>query len=298
MMKKIQNGCIKIAVTLFLFSNILTCYAAQPNEALTDQPTTHVIDTQPLPLDDDQEPEVSTADPFQWFNRPAFAFNEQLDKFILKPVARVYNAIMPTPLNQGVHNVFLNIGTLPTIANDLLQLNFYQSANDIWRLIVNTSVGVGGLFDVASRIGLKHYSNDFGLTMAAWGYKNSNYLVIPFFGPSTPRDGISMPVDYFLFEVYPYIQPQSLRYEIYALGVVDRRAQLLKYQQVLEEAAVDKYVFVRNAYLQRRAYQIQENAHLSCYERQSLEPVQISTAQENTAGNENLTTTAPQKTGG
>lgn len=192
-----------------------------------------------------------------------FNFNDGLDKAILKPVATLYNKIMPKPLNQGVHNFFSNLGNLPTIANDILQFNFYQATNDTWRLGVNSTLGIGGFFDIGSRIGLKPYSNDFGLTMAKWGYKKSTYIVWPFFGPSTVRDGISLPVDYYLFSIYPYISPQSTRYLLYGAGVVDRRSQLLKFQSIMEEAAFDKYVFLRDAYLQRRAYQIEETYHLS-----------------------------------
>ena len=213
------------------------------------------------------EDDTTTKDPFEKFNRPMFSFNEKLDKFILKPIATLYNAIMPRPLNEGVHNFFLNIGNLPTIANDILQFNFYQMANDTWRLGINTTVGIGGLFDVAGRIGLKPYANDFGLTLATWGYEHSNYLVLPFFGPNTFRDGMGIPVDYYVFSIYPHIKPYRTRYALYGLGVVDRRAQLLQYQSVLEEISLDKYVFVRNAYMQRRAYQIEQNQHLSYSDR-------------------------------
>lgn len=232
-------------------------------------------------LPDDTQPTVAK-DPFEGFNRFMFGFNEKVDKYAMKPVATFYNTIMPKPLNQGVHNFFNNLGTVPTLANDLLQLNFYQAANDSWRIIINTTVGVGGLFDVASRIGLEHYTNDFGLTLATYGYENSNYLVLPFFGPSTPRDGIiGLPVDYFLFSVYPYIEPQSRRYQVYGLGVVDRRAQLLKYQEVMEEASVDKYVFIRNAFMQRRAHQIEENQNLSYDRREgNQQPVADLTEEE------------------
>lgn len=224
-------------------------------------------------LPDEPEPAVEK-DPYEGFNRAMFTFNEKLDKFILKPVARAYNAIMPRPLNEGVHNFFVNINSLPTIANDLLQANFYQATSDSWRLVINTTLGVGGFFDIADRMKLKPYSNDFGLTLAKWGYANSNYLVLPFFGPSTPRDGIiGLPVDYFAFSIYPYIQPTKTRYIVYGVGVVDKRAQLLKFQEVIDEASVDKYVFVRNAYMQRRAYQIDQNNHRSFEDQASDQPL-------------------------
>lgn len=210
----------------------------------------------------------TSKDPSENFNRAIFQFNETVDKYIAKPTAEVYNKIMPKPLNMGIHNFFNNIDELPTIANDLLQINIYQMANDLWRFGVNTTVGIGGLFDIATRIKLPYYKNDFGLTMAAYGYEDSSYLVLPFWGPRTWRDAIGLPVDYFAFSIYPYIYPERTRYELYAVSVLDTRAQLLKYQDVMEEAAIDKYVFMRDAYLQRRAAQIKENQHLGYDERQ------------------------------
>lgn len=219
-------------------------------------------------------------DPYQGFNRAMFTFNDKLDQFILKPIATFYNKIMPKPLNQGVHNFYNNINTLPTIANDLLQLNFYQASNDLWRFGINTTIGIGGFFDMASRMQLKPYTNDFGLTLATWGYKNSNYVVWPFFGPSTVRDGIGLPVDYFAFSIYPYVEPTSTRYALYTLGVIDRRAQLLKFESVMEEAALDKYVFVRDAYMQRRTYQIQQNQQLGYREQQKIVQEETTTTNE------------------
>lgn len=229
----------------------------------------------------------TSQDPLQPFNRAMFTFNDKIDKFILKPVATFYNKIMPKPLNQGIHNVFSNLNTVTIIANDLLQVHFYQAANDTWRLGVNSTVGIGGIFDVATRIKLQSYHNDFGMTMARWGYKNSTYLVLPFFGPNTIRDGLGIPVDYFAFSVYPYIQPESTRYQIYGLGVLDKRAQLLKYEEVVDEAAVDRYVFVRDAYKQHRADQIEQN------DRRSYSDLKTSSTAEATvtASGSDVTTT-------
>lgn len=206
-----------------------------------------------------EEASVKQTDPYEKINRAVFSFNDKVDTYLLKPIATFYNKILPKPLNQGIHNFFNNIDELPIIANDLLQFHFYQSANDLWRLGINSTLGIGGLFDVATRMKLPRYSNDFGMTLATWGYHNSTYVVWPFFGPSTLRDGISIPVDYFVFSIYPYIDPQAKRYAVYSLSVVDKRAYLLKFQPVFEEAAVDRYVFMRNAYLQRRTFQIEQN---------------------------------------
>lgn len=214
--------------------------------------------------------EFAIKDPYERYNRHTFAFNDALDRNILQPVARFYNKIMPKPLNKGIHNFFLNLNTLSTVGDDFLQFNFYQMTNDGWRLLINTTVGIGGLFDVATRMDLKHYENDFGMTLATWGYRKSNYFILPFYGSYTFRDAMSLPVDYYALSAYNFISPPRLGYGIYAVGVVDYRAQTLKYNDLLDAAALDKYVFVRNAYLQRRAYQLEENRHLGMRERNNF----------------------------
>jgi len=199
-------------------------------------------------------------DALSGYNHIVFHFNDTLDKALLKPVATLYNKIMPRPLHQGITNFFFNIDTVPTIVNDVLQLKLYYFLNDSWRLVINTTVGIVGFFDVASRIGLKQHHEDFGLTLARWGYKDSNYFMVPFFGSGTIRDVIGWPIDYFFFSIYPRISNPTVRYSLYGLGVVDRRSNYLQYQEVFEVAAVDRYAFVRDAYLQHRQAQIQENA--------------------------------------
>ena len=215
--------------------------------------TTKISDKQMAAEDSDEYYAVSPGDPYEKFNRSMFSFNEKLDQYVLKPVATFYNLIMPRPLNEGVHNFFVNIDTVPTIANDILQLHFYQAANDIWRFGVNTTVGIGGLFDVASRIKLMPYKNDFGMTMARYGYSRSTFIMLPFWGPRTIRDTVSLPVDYYAFSLYPYMHPESLQYGVYGVSVIDWRAQVLKHQDLFDIAAVDKYAFIRNAYIQYRS---------------------------------------------
>lgn len=201
-------------------------------------------------------------DPYEKFNRVVYAFNEGFDRVILRPVAELYIKIVPKPLAKGISNFFNNIDTIPTVINDVLQGNFYQATSDSWRLVINSTVGVLGLVDVASMIGLEPNSEDFGLTLARWGYKNTHYLVIPFFGPSTVRDALAWPVNYEYFTLYPYIYPVRTRYEVYAVGLVSRRADLLRFQEVFAQATIDKYAFLRDAYLQRRAYLIERNQEL------------------------------------
>lgn len=282
--KKLKNYCIKsLALFVLMLSNV--GYAEPTTTAPSDtaENSTHLVipglttdaaapsaTSEGMPAIPDLSPDVSQNDPYEKFNRSMFIFNDKLDIYIVKPIATVYNTILPKPINQGIHNFFNNINNLPTIANDILQFNFYQAANDTWRLIINTTLGIGGLFDVASRMQLAPYTNDFGLTLASWGYRHSNYVVWPFFGPSSIRDGVGIPVDYFAFSIYPHVHPVSTRYIVYTVGVIDKRAQLLQFQSVFDEAMLDKYTFFRNAYLQRRAYQIDQNQHLGYKDRVAL----------------------------
>ncbi|HEX4044818.1 MAG TPA: VacJ family lipoprotein [Gammaproteobacteria bacterium] len=263
-----------LIVTLLLYQNQIgyaqttNSTAASTVQAASNPPNNLQADT--TLADDaygsdisDSTPAVSPKDPYEKFNRVMFVINDKIDAYILKPLAIVYNTVLPRPVNTGIHNFFLNLGTLPTIANDLLQFNFYQAANDMWRFSINTTIGVVGIFDVAEHIGLAPYTNDFGMTLANWGFVTSNYFVLPFFGPTSVRDGVGLFVDYFAFTVYPHIHPKWKRYAIYGLGVVDQRAQVLRFESVMEEAAIDKYVFLRSAYVQHRNYQMKRNQELS-----------------------------------
>lgn len=234
------------------------------------QPTNN-LDSDDVDINDaPTPPPINVSDPLEHFNRSAFIFNNKMDTYFLKPIATAYNKILPSFVNQGIHNFFNNILTLPTIANDILQMNIFQAYSDIWRLALNTVVGMGGFVDVATKVNIPIYYNDFGLTLTNWGYKNSSYFVIPFWGPSTIRDGLSMPVDYYAFSIYPHIHPVRNQYALYGLGVVDRRANLLQYQDVFDEAAIDQYIFVRNAYLQHRAFEIEQNKQLSFINKKAL----------------------------
>jgi phospholipid-binding lipoprotein MlaA len=182
---------------------------------------------------------------------------------VLRPIATLYIKIIPKPLSKGLSNFYNNIDTIPTVANDLLQANFYQGTSDAWRLTINSSIGLLGFFDFASDMGLEPNKEDFGLTLAQWGYRNSNYLVLPFLGPGTVRDQIGWPINYLFLTIYPYIYPVTQRNELYLTGLVVKRAELLRYQGVLEQASLDDYTFIRDAYMQRRTYQLERNAELN-----------------------------------
>jgi phospholipid-binding lipoprotein MlaA len=214
----------------------------------------------PLAADDTQA--VIINDPYESFNRVVFNINDFIDRAALKPIATVYKTIVPKPISKAIVNFFANFYTIPTVINDVLQGNLYQATNDAWRFTINTTIGLLGFVDAATYMGLEPNTEDFGLTLARWGYKNSNYLVLPIFGASTVRDGIfGLPVYYFMTP-YAYITPMDVNYSIYAVDLTSRRAEILNYQSVFDQVMLDKYSFVRNAYLQRRAYQIQRNTEL------------------------------------
>jgi phospholipid-binding lipoprotein MlaA len=167
----------------------------------------------------------------------------------------VYKTILPWPITKGISNFFSNLEQVPTIINDLLQGEFYDATSDTWRLLINTTVGIAGFVDVASRINLPAHHQDFGLTLAKWGYASSAYLVVPILGPRT----VSWPINYGVFSVYPYINDVAWRNGLTWGSFINARAQLLDFDQAIKQASFDPYIFQRNAYLQRRNYLIREN---------------------------------------
>ncbi len=195
-------------------------------------------------------------DPYEHFNRKVFAFNMALDRAFFRPVATVYDTILPWPVKKGVRNVFGNIGDVTSAANEVLQLHFAQAVADLARVVINTTIGIGGLIDVAVYMGLEKDKEDFGLTLARWGSKDTPYIVLPFLGPYTIRDLVGVPVDYFL-SIWPYIKWDALRYSMQGVYLIQRRANLLPGDKIVDEA-FDPYVFFRDAYLQRRAYLVKE----------------------------------------
>jgi phospholipid-binding lipoprotein MlaA len=195
------------------------------------------------------------ADPLEGFNRQMFAFNDTVDEYVLKPVATAYQKVTPSFVQTGVGNFFGNIGDVWTAVNNLLQGRVNDGVNDVGRVLINTTFGVAGLFDVGSATGLPKHNEDFGQTLGRWGVKSGPYLVLPILGPSTVRDAFALPVD-FTGDPWSYTKPNSLRYSGTVLRVVDKRATFLDAGSLIEEAALDKYVFFRDAYLQRRAGQV------------------------------------------
>ncbi|CAG4919266.1 MlaA family lipoprotein [Paraburkholderia gardini] len=198
-------------------------------------------------------------DPLEGFNRTIFTFNDKVDQYALKPVAQGYVYITPQPVRDSVTNFFSNIGDVYTAANNLLQLKITDGVEDIMRIVINTIFGVGGLFDVATLAKLPKHNQDLGLTMGHYGVPPGPYLVLPLFGPSTVRDAVGTVGNYYVNPL-SYIQPDGLSWALYGLNIISTRANLLGASDVLEGAALDKYSFVRNAYLQRRRYQISDGS--------------------------------------
>src|SRR3954467_15890086 len=192
-------------------------------------------------------------DPFEGFNRTVFTVNDKIEQYALKPVAKGYVWVPPQPVRDSVTNFFSNIGDVYIAANNLLQLKITDGVQDIMRIVSSTVFGVGGLFDVATLAKLPKEGNDLGLTLGHYGVPSGPYLVLPLFGPSTVRDAVGSLGNYYVNPL-SYIDPAGLSWALYGLNIVNVRANLLGASDVLEGAALDKYSFVRNAYLQRREY--------------------------------------------
>lgn len=197
---------------------------------------------------------ASEDDPWEGFNRAMFSFNDTLDTYALKPVAQGYQAVTPQFLEDGVHNVFGNIGDVGNLANNLLQGKFHDAGVDTGRLLFNTTFGLLGFFDVAKHMGLQKNDEDFGQTLGAWGLESGPYLVIPFLGPSSVRDATGRVPDSFLAP-YPYMEHVPTRNVTRGVDVVDTRASLLQAERLVSG---DKYIFIRNAYLQSREFKVKD----------------------------------------
>lgn len=195
-------------------------------------------------------------DPYEGFNRAMFSVNEGIDTVVAKPLAKGYDAVAPLPVKAGVGNFFGNVGDLWIGVNNGLQGKIGDGASDIGRLLINSTVGILGLFDVASELGLEKHEEDFGQTLATWGVGDGGYLFWPVIGPRTVRDTAGFVVDAYADPVLWGIDDIPVRNSAYFVRFVDIRAGLLPSDKVVEEAAIDKYAYIRDAYLQRRRSQI------------------------------------------
>lgn len=198
----------------------------------------------------------SNGDPYERLNKKLFSFNDDLDRYLMKPVSKGYDAITPGPIGRGVTNFFNNLGEPRVVINGILQGKLGQAVSDSVRFLVNTTIGLGGLFDVAKYFKIKRHDEDFGQTLAVWGLKRSSYFVIPVLGPSSVRDSIGELVDFFTYPLF-YYQDAGVRSGFYILQLVNRRANLLIATDILDEAAGGyRYEFVREAYWQNRKNEI------------------------------------------
>lgn len=196
------------------------------------------------------------ADPFESFNRSIYSFNTVFDDTVLKPVATLYRDVTPAVARAGVSNFFSNLGDAWSFVNNLAQAKGEGAYYSIVRFSVNTVFGIGGLFDIASEMGVPRSPQDFGLTLGRWGVPMGPYVVLPLLGPSTVRDTAALPVD-FQGNLLGYTHDVPVRNSLRLLGVVDKRARLLQAGDMLDAVALDKYSLTRDVFLQVRGHRAQ-----------------------------------------
>lgn len=191
---------------------------------------------------------ANTADPYEKFNRKVFAFNEVLDKWLVKPSAKVYQWVTPSIVDRGVTNFFDNIGEVANVVNGGLQGDLHQSGSSLGRLMINSTIGLGGLFDVASDLGVESNNEDFGQTLAVWGVGDGPYLVMPLLGGRYLRDAIAIVPDTYLSPL-DHIDDTRTTNSLRALALLDKRADLLDAERLISG---DRYTFIREIYIQQR----------------------------------------------
>jgi phospholipid-binding lipoprotein MlaA len=198
----------------------------------------------------------SPADPWERVNRASYAFNDGLDRAVLKPVAQGYRRFVPQVARTGVRNFLSNLAYPTTIVNDLLQLKFMDAVSDTTRFVINSTFGLGGLLDPATRANLPRNDEDFGQTLGRWGVPSGPYVMLPFLGPSTLRDAPSLYADY-LTDARHLIADNNVGFAFAGLSIVDRRARLIPAEEAIA-TAYDPYALIRNAYLDRREYRVRD----------------------------------------
>lgn len=203
-----------------------------------------------------QTGQASEVDPWEATNRRVDAFNTRVDDATLKPIAQGYDKLMPDFLQQGISNFSHNLRGPLHIINNFLQGDGSEGFSETGRFLVNSTLGIGGLFDVASRMGFKEYTEDFGQTLAVWGVPSGPYLIVPFYGPQTLRDALALPLD-FLADPLLYYEHDRIRYSIFALRSIDLRARFLSVEKFIKDS-YDPYIAVRESYLQHRQFQIHD----------------------------------------
>jgi phospholipid-binding lipoprotein MlaA len=197
------------------------------------------------------------ADPLEGLNRATFKFNDAVDGAVLKPLAKGYQVVTPQFVRSGVSNAFSNVGDVGNSVNNLLQGKPVSALSDLGRLVVNSTLGILGLFDVATPMGLEKSNEDFGQTLGKWGMGSGPYVVLPLLGPSTLRDAIGLAADSQLSATSD-IDHVRTRNSVTGLNIINIRAELLGTTKTLDEASLDKYQFLRDAFLQRRLNQVHD----------------------------------------
>lgn len=191
-------------------------------------------------------------DPLESMNRGIYKFNDTADKAVLKPIAGAYKAVMPSPIRTGINNFFSNLGTFTSLINNILQLELGKAMDNAGRLVINSTIGIGGLIDVASMDDVPRHKADFGQTLGKWGVGSGAYLVLPFIGPSTFRDTAGLAIDTLYFDPIQYTNDVRTRNQLRIVNFIDLRSQYLPASDLIDDAALDPYIFMREAYLQRR----------------------------------------------
>lgn len=194
-------------------------------------------------------------DPFEKFNRSMFAFNDKVDQVALKPAATAYKQVTPSFVQTGVNNFFGNLSDLWSSLNNFAQLKGQDGLNDFMRFAVNSTLGLGGVLDIGTPAGLRKHNEDLGQTLGYWGVPSGPYLMLPLLGPSTIRDTIALPGD-FWGDSWTHVYPVDERNTGIVIRAVDQRASVLDASNLLEDAALDRYEFIRDGYLQRRASRV------------------------------------------
>jgi phospholipid-binding lipoprotein MlaA len=203
----------------------------------------------------------SSKDPLESINRGVYKFNDVADKAVIKPVATAYKKVTPSPIRKGISNFFNNLGSLTTVLNDILQLKFANAFTDAGRFVINSTFGIAGFIDVAGMDNIPQNREDFGQTLGYWGVDNGPYLVLPFLGASTLRDTTGLVFDTVTSDPITYthnIGEIRLHNQLRTAQLIDKRTQLLEAGDLVDDAALDPYSFVRDAYLQRRESQVQD----------------------------------------
>ena len=215
-------------------------------------------------------PGADPRDPWERYNRSMYSFNEAVDTAVLKPVATAYQQTMPAPVRTGVSNFFGNLGDAWSFVNNILQAKPEGALHSFWRVVINSTMGLGGVLDPATEMRLQRHREDFGQTLGYWGVPAGPYFVLPLFGPSTLRDAAALPVDAYGSAV-GHVNDVSVRNSLIGVNVIQTRASLLTTTDFLESAALDKYSFQRDAFLQKRRNEIHDGNPPQDEERYDLE---------------------------